>query len=69
MGAPYDSWNCFECRTVAVRLDAEAAKQCSSCGSTRGELLSADRVTKGVEAGVYWNIDLRTGGPAKKRRR
>ena len=69
MSAPVKYWNCFECHTVVPRMDATAEKKCNTCGSTRGELLSGDRFTAGMDAGVYFNIDLKTGGRAKKRKR
>ena len=61
-------FNCLACRKVAPIIGAQEAK-CPSCGSTNGELLSHERFNEGFKAGVLFNIDPKTGKPAKKKRR
>lgn len=61
------SFECFSCMRVTV-LSGPVDK-CPSCGSANGQVVSADRLREGFEAGVYYNIDPKTGGRAKKRKR
>ena len=60
-------YNCFNCRKVVALFAADHTK-CPSCGSTNGEVILHQRVEEGLSAGVFYNIDLRTGGRAKKKR-
>ena len=62
------NYNCFKCRRVFV-IANDAGNVCPSCGGTTGEIVSNTHLKEGMEAGVYWNIDPRTGGPAKKKKR
>ena len=59
-------FECFDCHRV-VPIEAPTEK-CPSCGSTNGQAISAERCKEGFEAGVFFNIDPKTGKPAKKRR-
>ena len=61
-------YNCFSCRKVTVLLGTTERK-CPLCGSTNGETISQERFDEGFKAGAIFNIDPRTGGPAKKKRR
>lgn len=69
MSAPVDYWSCFTCKTVVPRMDPEAAKLCTTCGTSRGELLTNEHFQKGFDHGTYFNIDLKTGGRAKPKRK
>jgi rRNA maturation endonuclease Nob1 len=64
------TWNyqCFACSRVFLLLTGDE-KKCPSCGGTNGQVVSNERVIEGEKAGVYWNIDPRTGGRPKKKRR
>jgi hypothetical protein len=44
-------------------------KKCTSCGSVNGEILTDERFNECFKAGTFYNIDLRTGKRAKKKRR
>lgn len=61
------NFQCFSCNRVFLLIGANAEK-CPSCGGTNGEVISNERVREGREAGVYYDIDLKTGGRAKRRR-
>lgn len=61
-------FHCFSCLKVQpLAGSSDAEKKCPSCGGTNGEVLSADRVKSGMDAGVFYNIDPKTGGRAKKK--
>ncbi len=60
-------YHCFNCKTVVPVLPG-AERKCPSCGGTSGEVISQERFDQGFKAGAYYNIDPRTGKPAKKRR-
>jgi len=62
------SYECFDCRRVSI-FTGDARDKCEICGGSRIQLLSKERVKEGMESGAYYNIDLRTGGHAKKKRR
>ena len=61
-------FNCFGCSKVAP-LIGNVERKCPSCGSTNGEVISQERFNAGFKAGAFYNIDPRTGGRAKKKRR
>lgn len=61
-------YNCFNCHKV-MPLIGTTEKKCTSCGSANGEVLTDERFNEGFKAGTYYNIDLKTGKPAKKKRR
>lgn len=61
-------YNCFACQKVAP-LDEGAERKCPLCGSQNGEVVSGQRVAEGLKAGFYFNIDPKTGKPAKSKRR
>jgi hypothetical protein len=48
-------------------VDANS-KKCPSCGSENGEVIDEKRLNEGLESGAIFNIDPKTGGPAKKRK-
>lgn len=61
-------YDCFRCRKV-MPLIGTAEKKCPSCGSANGEILTDERFNEGFKAGTFYNIDPKTGKPAKKKRR
>ena len=61
-------YECFVCFKVFVSENA-APKKCAVCGGTQIEVLSSERVKAGMDSGAYYNIDLRTGGRAKKKKK
>jgi hypothetical protein len=60
-------YRCITCHKVHPLLEG-VERKCSVCGSTNGEV-SDEHFKAGFEAGTYFNIDPKTGGPAKKRKR
>jgi len=60
-------YNCFKCSKV-MPLIGTTAKKCPSCGSTNGQVLTGQEFDDGFKAGTFYNIDLKTGKPAKKKR-
>lgn len=60
-------FECFGCKNV-ILLSDETKKVCPGCGSANGQVISFERVKQGMDAGVFYNIDPRTGKPAKKKR-
>lgn len=61
-------FNCFSCHKVAPIADA-AEKKCPLCSSPNGEVVSGQRLEEGLKAGVFFNIDPRTGKRAKDKKR
>lgn len=61
-------FSCYSCNKVAAILDAKASPKCISCGSSNGEIVSRADFKERYERGVYYDIDLRTGGRAKSRK-
>ena len=61
------SYNCFACHKVSP-LDENAEHKCPLCGSQNGEVVSVQRVEEGLKAGVFFNIDPKTGKRAKSKR-
>ena len=59
-------YECFTCRKV---LFTDKADKCPSCGGTNGQEIPDELVSKGMEAGTYFNIDPTTGGRAKKKKK
>lgn len=62
-----NSFQCFDCHKVIPLVDANS-KKCPSCGSENGEVIDEKRLNEGLESGAIFNIDPKTGGPAKKRK-
>jgi DNA-directed RNA polymerase subunit RPC12/RpoP len=62
------SYECFSCRKVSLFSVGEDQTKCPTCGSTNIQILSKDRVTEGMKAGVYFNIDPKTGKRAKTKK-
>jgi len=60
-------WECFDCKKVSVTGN-EGVEECPSCGNSNGRSVSGKRIKEGLESGVYWNIDPRTGKRQKKKR-
>lgn len=60
-------YRCFSCEKV-FPLMGENENKCPSCEGANGEVISAERVKEGMEAGVYYNIDPKTGKRAKKKK-
>jgi hypothetical protein len=65
MGQYYE---CFTCRKVASLAPGDEPR-CNICGKTNGQVLTRQQVSEGREAGVFFDIDLKTGRRAKKKRR
>lgn len=63
------SYQCFTCHKVYMFPDGADQTKCLTCGGTNIELLSNERVREGMEAGVFFNIDPKTGKRAKPKRR
>ncbi len=61
-------YNCFSCKKVAP-LVGTAEKKCPLCGSANGEVITNERFEEGFKAGVFYNIDPKTGKRAKAKRR
>jgi hypothetical protein len=49
-----DFFSCFSCNKVSPRLD-EKATTCPLCGSANVEVLPAERIKQGLDAGVFRN--------------
>ena len=60
------SFECFSCRKVVPLSENQEAK-CPICGSENGQIIHGERVTLGLKAGIYLNIDPKAGGRAKLR--
>lgn len=61
-------YNCFSCHKV-MPLIGTTEKKCPSCGSANGEVLSNGRFDEGFKAGVFYNIDSKTGKAVKHKLR
>jgi hypothetical protein len=61
------AYECFTCRKVFVT--GEQPARCQVCEGSNIEPVSIGRLTKGLETGAYYNIDPKTGGRAKPKRR
>jgi len=62
------SYECYQCRKVSMFTEGEDQSKCPTCGSSRISLLSQERVREGLEHGVYFNIDPKTGKKAKPKK-
>lgn len=62
------SYECFACHKVVPLLNESEDPKCPLCGGSNGQVIDGERVTKGVDAGVYHNIDPTTGKPAKDKK-
>lgn len=60
-----DSYECFDCQKV---FGAVSEEKCPSCGGANGQYVSAERLERAMASGAYFNIDLKTGKRAKKRK-
>jgi hypothetical protein len=63
-----DFFHCYSCQKVAPLLQSPE-KKCPLCGSTNGDIRTASQIDEMMKAGAVWNIDPKTGGPAKKKRK
>jgi len=54
-------FHCFSCQRVVPLSEMADQKQCPSCGSPKGEVISQERFNEGFKAGAFFNIDPRTG--------
>jgi hypothetical protein len=63
-----DWFRCNDCKK-AFPLLGNAEAKCSSCGGSRGEVVSQEHIREGTQAGAYFNIDPRTGKPSRKKPR
>jgi rRNA maturation endonuclease Nob1 len=61
-------FECYDCGKVAPLFDGANKEICPLCGSRRGQAISRERFDEAFKAGVFFNIDLKTGKPAKKKR-
>ena len=64
-----NSFECFSCRKVAPLLHGDKDDECPVCGSSNGQIVDSNRVREGMKAGVYYDIDPRSGGRAKQSKR
>lgn len=62
-------YECFACRKVSMFSEHDDQTECPTCGGTSIQLLSKQHVREGKESGVYFNIDPKTGGRAKRKKR
>ena len=60
------SYECFDCKKVTLLMWGDVTT-CPSCGSSNGQIIDKKKVDEGLEAGAYFNIDPKTGKPAKKK--
>ena len=61
---------CYNCNKAAPLLGAEASaspKRCPLCGSAEGDVYSEEQFEMAREAGAIFDVDMRTGTPAKKK--
>ena len=63
-----DWFRCNDCNKV-ISLLGSTEEKCPSCGGSRGEVVSQEHMKEGFEAGVYFNIDPRTGKRIAKKPR
>lgn len=61
------SFECFNCHKV-LPLATDKSDKCPSCGSSNGQIVDEQRVKDSMDAGAYFNIDPKTGKPAKKKK-
>jgi hypothetical protein len=65
-------YQCFTCREVSLISDVDKQspeeRTCSICGTNNGRVISHERAKEGLDAGVFFNIDPRTGKRGKKKR-
>jgi len=61
------AYSCFDCHKISP-VSETAPKKCPLCGGTNGEVISNDRLQEGLDSGVYYNIDPRTGKRTKKKK-
>jgi hypothetical protein len=69
-----DWYECFTCCKVyplIAEKDKELAGEgkCATCGGGNGRIVPEGQFAEGFAAGVYYNLDPKTGKPAKKKRR
>lgn len=57
---------CFDCKKVFPFQEKE---ECPSCGGVNIQIISNDRLKEGLDAGVFYNIDPKTGKRAKNKKR
>ena len=63
-------FECFDCTKVSPVMSADAdTNVCPGCGSPNGRRVERSQFDKAYEAGTYYDIDPKTGGRAKKKRR
>lgn len=61
-----DFFECHACGKVRPLFPPHDGK-CPSCGSTNGDIRTGTQTDEMKKAGAYWDIDPKTGGPAKKK--
>ncbi|MBU0945527.1 MAG: hypothetical protein KJ804_09175 [Proteobacteria bacterium] len=61
------AYNCFDCSKVTPFFGKDE-EQCPLCGSKNGEIISNERMKEGMDSGVFYNIDPKTGKRVKKKR-
>ena len=59
------SYNCFKCSKVTPIVN-EPSDKCPLCGGSNGEVIDGQRLKEGLESGVFYNLDPKTGKRAKK---
>ena len=61
------SYECFKC-SIVTPLIAEDCSECPSCGSSKGQVLSNEKLLDGLDFGTISNIDPKTGKRQKKKK-
>ena len=61
-------FNCFKCQRLVELAGDTVTPVCSTCGGSNGEIVSPERLKEGLESGVYFSIDARTGKRIKRKR-
>lgn len=63
-----DWFKCSSCPYLHMLTDDMSRTICIECGKP-GRVIPQDQIDEGMKSGVYYNIDPKTGGRAKKKRR
>ena len=62
-----DFFHCHSCHKVAP-LIGTSEKKCPLCGRSNGDIRTGQQTKEMMDAEAIWNIDPKTGKPAKKKR-
>jgi hypothetical protein len=64
-----DWYLCVACHKLTPIIDGDKDAKCLTCGGTNGQIVSQQHFDEGYKAGAYYDIDPRTGGRAKKKKK